>query len=144
MAFVVSNWRVRYDVTGPSAFTLVNFLDEIDEELEIPWSQRVDTSKPMRGAGAKKFGRSQVETTLTLGVWKIHATHAAARNYCLAQAATVPTGVSSSLSIEVKDGEIYYLPDCVIAGGMPKMMRGEGPIRTWVQYKLEGGKIFTT
>lgn len=141
MAFVVSNWRIRYILSDTSEFLIVDFGDEIDEEIELPWSQRVDTFRPLRGTGVKKYGRDQIETTLSIGVWKIHATHAAARNYILALAASVPKGESKDVRIDVLGGNVYRLRNAAIVAGTPKMMSAGGAIRTWVQYKLEGGEI---
>jgi hypothetical protein len=141
MAFISSNWKITFDLGGANAFQMVNWGDEIDEEIAFPWSQAVDTSKPMRGAAVAKFGRGRVETGFTVAVWKTHATHQAARNYLLAHAASLPLGMAKNLRIDVKDGSSYLLSTAVIASGDGRMVPAVGVIRTWVQYKIEGGKF---
>lgn len=140
MAFIVSNWKITFDLGGASAFQMVDWGDEIDEEISFPWSQSVDTAKPMRGAAATKFGRGAVETAFSVGVWKSHANQQTARNYLLAHAASLPLSVAKNLRIDVKDGSSYLLSTAVIASGDGRMVTA-GAVRTWVQYKIEGGKF---
>ena len=139
MAFVLSNWKVTFDYGGANAFELCNFTDELDDELQFPWTQQVDISKPTRARAAVKFGRGRVETTLTLGVWKSFSTHAAARNYLLAHCASLPLGMAKGLRIDVSGGSSYLLSTAVLASGTPKMTCAVGTIRTWVQYVIQGG-----
>ena len=141
MAFISSNWKITFDHGGANAFQLVNWGDDIDEEIAFPWAQQVDTSKPVRGAVVAKFGRGRAEMSFTVSVWKTHATHAAARNYLLAHAASLPLGMAKTLRIEVQGGSSYNLSTAVIASGDGRMAVGGGLIRTWVQYKIEGGKF---
>lgn len=139
--FILSNWKITFDHGGASAFELCSWTDEIDEELSLPWAQKVDTGTPLRAAAATKYGRGAVETSFTLGVWKTHATHAAARNYLLAHAASLPMGMSKALRIDVSGGNSYSLSTAVIASGDGHLVPALGVIRTWVQYKIEGGKF---
>jgi hypothetical protein len=141
MPFIVSDWKITFDHGGASAFELCAQGDEIDEEIAFPWSQSVDTSKPMGGAAVVKFGRAQVETSFTVAVWKSHATQKDARNYLLALTASLPLGMAKNLRIDVKAGNAYLLSTAVIAGGDMRMVPAVGVVRTWVQYKIEGGKF---
>ena len=141
MAFISSNWKITFDYGGGSAFELVAWGADLDEEIAFPWSQVVDTSKPMGAAAATKFGRGKVETTFSIGVWKTHATHAAARNYLLAHAASLPLGMAKPLRIDVQGGSAYLLSTAVIASGDARMAVGGGLIRTYVKYQIEGGKF---
>ena len=141
MAFIVSNWKITFDLGGASECQLLNWGDEIDEEISFPWSQTVDTGKPMGGAAAVKFARAAVETTFTFGKWKAHADQATARNYLLAHAAGLPMGVAKNLRIDVLSGASYLLGTAVIASGDGRMVPSLGVVRTWNQYKIEGGKF---
>lgn len=138
---VSSNWKVTFDYGGSSAFELCTYGDDLDDEISFPWSQQVDTAKPARAAASTKYGRGRVEMAITLGVWKTHATHAAARAYLLAHAASLPLGVAKNLRIDVYGGASYQLSTAVIASGDGRMATATGVIKTWVQYKIEGGKF---
>jgi hypothetical protein len=141
MAFISSNWKITFDLGGANAFQLVTWGDEIDEEIAFPWAQGVETSKPLRGAAAVKFGRAQVEMSFSVGVWKSHANQQTARNYLLAHAASLPLGMAKNLRIDVKDGSSYLLSTAVLVSGDARMVPAVGVVRTWVKYQVEGGKF---
>ena len=141
MSFISSNWKITFDLGGASAFQLVDYGDELDDEISFPWSQGVDTARPMRATVVTRYARGAMETTFTVGVWKNHATQIAARNYLLAHAASLPLGVTKALRIDVYGGSSYTLSTAVIASGDGRMVPALGVVRTWVQYKIEGGKF---
>lgn len=140
MAIIISDWTITFDLGGSSAFVLATIGDDLDEEVAFPWAQATDVSKPMRAAVVTNFGRGLVETSFTLGVYKTHATMATARNWLLAHCAAVPTGVAKTLTIAVNGGATYTMASTVMDGGDRRIVVG-GPPKTWVQYKLRGGKF---
>lgn len=140
-SFVGSNWKITFDYGGANAYQLLDYGDEIDDEIAFPWSQTVDTSKPLRVAAAVKFGRGAMETGFTVGVWKTHANQLTARNWLLAHAAGLPLGMAKTLRIDVYGGASYSLSTAVIVSGDGRMVPGTGPVRTWVKYVIEGGKF---
>lgn len=146
MAFIASNWKITFDLGGASAFQLVDFWEEIDEELKFPWAQGVDTAKPLGARSALKFARGGADMAFTLGKWQTHATQAAARNYLLSHAASLPIKKTKVLTVEVYGGESFELSTAVIASGdgqvVPNLpgVGGVG-VRTWIQYKVEGGEF---
>lgn len=138
---VRSNWRVTFDHGGTYAMVLLDHGDDMDEELAFPWAQRVDTATPMRAAAALQYARNAVETTLQLAVYRTHASHAAARNYLLAHAASLPLGVTRAVRFDVLGGAAYSLSSAAIASGDGRMVVNTGAVRTLTKYTINGGKI---
>lgn len=141
MGFVSSNWKITYDLGGGSEYQLLNWGDEIDDEISFPGQQSVDTGKPIGGAAAVKFGRGQIETQFSFAKWKTHADQATARNWLMELAAAIPTGVSKNLRVDVYGGSSYLLNNAVIVSWDPRMVPGSGAWRTWTKFQIEGGKF---
>ena len=141
MAIIVSDWKITFDLGGASEFQLCDWGADLDDELHLPWAQATEVSKPMGGAAEINFGRGSVGTSFTVGVYKTHATMAAARNWLLAHSAAVPAGVSKTLTVAVKDGSTFTLANTVIADGDRMIVPRTALPKTWVKYNLRGGKF---
>lgn len=141
MAFIPSNWTIVFAPGTASEITLLTTSQELDDELALPWTADVDSSKPLRGASAKRYARGRVATDFSFIVYHTHSTHAEARNFMLSRVASLPTGVTANLRITVLGGNSYQLSTAVLIGGEQRMVVGGGVIRTRHEYKITGGRF---
>jgi hypothetical protein len=137
---VSSNWKITYDPDG-AADVLVDFGDDIADELSLSWGQAVDNVPRTAAAGMDYFGRGQVSIPFRFSVRRDHDTDADMRNWILALLADLPVLEKKPLRIEVKCGKEYQFDVAVIQSVNPAPIIVPDGAETWTEYNFLCGPL---
>lgn len=77
---VLSNWKITWDPASAAAVFL-DYAQEMDAELDFPWSQEHEERKVIEGDFTEPLPRGWVSGSITFTAWKEHANDLAAREY---------------------------------------------------------------
>lgn len=131
---VVSNWKITYDPSG-AALVLVDFGDDLSDELILAWSQSIDPAGYTGATDMDFFARGKVSIPFGFGVVKAHASDVAMRNWMFAYVAALPVKETKPLKIEIQGGDSYQAGKCVLESVVPVPITNRSGAETLTNFR---------
>jgi len=136
-----SNWKITYDPSGTPR-VLVNYGDEILDEIQMAWNQVVDPAAYTGAAGMDYFGRGRVSMPMSFSVVKTHADDKAMRGWIADLLSGLSAFEKKPLKIEVQGGGGSYQFDvAVLASVTPVPITNGAGAETLTTWRFECGPL---
>lgn len=136
---VSSVWKLEF-VSAAGTLLLLDYGDDLDEELAFDTEQSVGTYKPIGAGWGEASAEGGAMTSLSWTVRRSHASHAALRAFCLRHPALMPYGQTGALRVSIQGGETWEIEDCALASSKPQPLT-TGPFRSLTVYQATGGRM---
>ena len=131
----------QIDLINPAGtHRLLDFGDVLADELKFSVSQQVSEYSPIKSPWGETSDEGAAIVSLAWERRQNHASHAAARNFCLRTAAGTATRKTGTLRLTVQDGETWDIEDATVSSSAPAALVSGG-FRTLTAYNAAGGEM---
>ena len=137
---ICSIWQLDFvPDDGGAPIRLVSFGDWLMDEIELPMEQLGGDYAPIGALWGDGYSLGGAERSFAISTRDDHASHAAARNYCIRRPAEMPIRRDGYLRVAVQGGETWALMSAQVLRCTPRPIRSEG-FRTVTTYQLAARK----
>jgi hypothetical protein len=135
---VSSFWSIVWDSGGATQWQVLNYGWDIGNEVEWPWEQEHADRQVVEGAGTDPLPLGLSRGSLTITVYKEHASQADAMDYILVHRYSMQAriGIRASLTVTPKSGAMTVtIPQAIIKSANGRMhVEPEAVARTAFTY----------
>lgn len=137
---IKSRWTVTFDKGGANQLVLCSAGDFIANVLAFGGEQVVEDGDYIEAENSEPLAFANVKRPQKLVIHKDHADRETALEWCAAQDAAIPIGLTAPLTVEIADGDSYVYDPCAIQRWNFVPLPG-GPHRTEATFELKCGAL---
>lgn len=138
---IQSIWKIEW-VAGEVATTYLDYGDLMETEPSFGSEQEALTQSAVAAIWSRSYGLGAAQRAITWNRQIIHASPAAAREYCIDHGAALPFLQDGFLRVTIQGGGARKIDHAVIISAYPEPVRGI-PNATLTRYVARGGKTTT-
>lgn len=138
---VKSIWKIEW-VAGMVSTTFLDYGDLMDTEPSFGSEQEALTQAAVSAIWARSYGLGAAQRAITWNRQIIHASPAAAREYCIDHGADLPFLQDGYLKVTIEGGGIRKIDNAVIISAYVEPVRSV-PHATLTRYVARGGLTTT-
>jgi len=139
MAIVVSDWKIEHVLTNGLTILLLDFGDDMADEVEMPVEQQSETTAALYARWGKNHPTGGAQRTLSWTRRVYHSSPAAARAYCIAHSGLMPYGRTGKIRQSIRDGAVFEHHDVSVISAATTAVRLI-PHATLTAYTAKVGK----
>lgn len=128
-------------VSGGVSTRLLEIGAIVPSGVEISVKQGEQKSRAIGAEWSENLATGGADTVITWTMVKDHASHAALHGYCLRHAASLPSGKTGVLRVEVSGGEVWELQGAVVTSSAPMPLIDSAAFETVTAYSCSGGEL---
>jgi len=127
-------------ITAAGTIRLVTAGDILQDEPRLDVRQSMDQYAPIKATWGETSATGGAFVNYSFAVRKEHASHAAARSWCMAHAASRSIRLTGTLRVAITGGDTWDIEDASLSATSPQMLVGEGT-QTLTAFTIMGGRM---
>lgn len=127
-------------ITAAGTIRLVTAGDILQDEPRIDVRQAMDQYAPIKSTWGETAATGGAFVSVSVAVRKEHASHAVARSWCMAHAASTRIRLTGTLRVAISGGDTWDIQDATVSATAPQMVVGEG-CQTLTAFSVMGGRM---
>lgn len=137
---IYSIWKIEW--VGAVTTTYLDYGDLMESEPSLGSEQDALTQSAVSAIWSRSYGLGAAQRAITWNRQKIHASPAAAREYCIDHGASLPFLADGYLKFTIQGGGIRKVDNAVIISAYVEPIHGV-PHATLTRYVARGGATTT-